>query len=601
MDANLADDPIMRDGGRAVPRPPRDFSAQIAAMNLLPTDDAKDAFESALFETLTPAQESEYIEQRDGVPLPPRAPSVPLPPLLGPDGKPVPAPYAPESISADVAAKPAYQITPRSLTTDLANAQRIQRHFGKQVLFAGGQWYGWTGKQWKPSTEAIWQCASQLSTLIHNEAISWRARAEAARAANHPENGMREDKNADQLEKYIPQAESHEKMNLAMSVLAKTSPAKMEMFDQDPWALNVNNGIVDLRTGILRPHDPDAFITKLIPIDYDPNANPTRFIQFVHEIMNESQLYPQEAEMTRFLQRWVGYGATGSTREQKFAVHHGEGGNGKSTLIDVISGVLGTDYATAAPKGMLTVSRNDRHPTELADLRGVRLVTSSESKKGDVIDEEFIKMVTGNDRIRARKMHCDFFEFIPTNKLQLLTNHKPRILSQNFAIWRRCMMVPYTVKYGSQADVKAGHAQRVKDETLPEALKQELPGILNWIIRGAVDWYAHGLNPPDTVIEATAEYRASEDIVGRFVEECCELGKDFEVPLLQAGCPESLFPRYQTWCKEHGHHPSASNSFTAELRRVVPGFESQRTKRPDALAFGSNPKRVNVTIIKGIR
>jgi putative DNA primase/helicase len=512
--------------------------------------------------------------------------------------KPVPAPYDPAALAAEIAAdaavvvtKPVHQIEALCLTTDLANARRIQRHFGKRVLFAGGQWFGWTGKQWKPSTEAIWQCAARLSTLIRDEATMWRAKAEAARAANHPENGMREDDNADKLEKYIPHAESREKMHAAMNVLAQISPADISQFDQDPWALNVNNGIIDLPTGTLRPHDPDAFITKLIPIDYDPNARADRFSRFVYEIMNDVP------EMSRFLQRWVGYGATGSTREEKFAIHWGEGGNGKSKLIEIVSAVLGADYCMTAPKGMHTSAGKDRHPTEIADLKGKRLVTDHELAESDVVDESLIKRVTGGDRQKGRHMRQDFFEFIPTHKTQFLTNHKPRIIGTDKAIWRRVLLVPYLVTFGSVAEVSAGTHMRIRDENLIEALKLELPGILAWIVRGAVEWHADGLNPPEKVIQATAEYRSDQDTIGQFAHEQCEVGAGYEVPFNgTAGFSTCMFPRYNQWCADSNVKPLGKRRFLSELMRVTKCTKHETTRKCEV-----SGRQVAVTMLKGVR
>jgi P4 family phage/plasmid primase-like protien len=506
-----------------------------------------------------------------------------------------PAPAEALSGVAEIAARAPVALC---LTTDQGNAKRISAAFGTRIMYSAGGWFGWDGTRWVPDMNYVWECAQQLSTLVRAEAQHWRARAEAMRAANHPEGGMKEDQNADNLEKYIPQAESHEKKNLALAELSKLSAINIDEIDSHEFILNTLSGHVDLRTGGLSPHDSSRRITKVVPVKFDANATCPQFEEFLAQIMLEDHLPQHQRLKVKFLQRWVGYCATGSCREQKFAVHFGNGSNGKSTLIDVIASIMGTQYACEAAPDMLTGKGESKHPTDIADLRGRRMVTSSESKFDELLKEDFIKRATGGDRLKGRLMRQDFFEFKPTHKLQLLTNHKPRIMGTDYAIWRRVCLIPYLASFGTKEDVAAGRCARIKNENLAEALKLERQGILNWIIQGAKDWFSGGLNPPEEVVAATDEYRNDQDSIGQFVRDQCELGQEFCVPLHgAAGFSECLYPRYQIWAKENGMMAMGSRKFESEVKRCVPAARIYRESRKSDI----NGRTVQLIMIKGIR
>jgi putative DNA primase/helicase len=320
-----------------------------------------------------------------------------------------------------------------------------------------------------------------------------------------------------------------------------------------------------LRTGRLREHRAEDFITKLAPVAYDPSADAPRFRQFLNEI------FVSDSSLIGFLARWFGYAGTGSVREEKIVFHWGKGSNGKTTLIETIESVLG-DYATTAPPGLLTAKNGDeRHPAEIADLHGRRMVTASESEEGAKLREAFIKQTTGGDRLKGRRLYGQLYQFKPTHKLQLLTNHKPEIRGSDFAIWRRILLVPYTQKFGSQEQITNGDANRLGDPTLKEALKSELPGVLTWIVNGAREWYERGgLRPPAVVLAASNDYRTEQDRVGEFIRECCRLD-------IAAWSPVShLYNSYQLWCNETGIHALSRRRFMSEIERSVPGYQNRK-------------------------
>jgi putative DNA primase/helicase len=302
--------------------------------------------------------------------------------------------------------------------------------------------------------------------------------------------------------------------------------------------------------------------------------------------------------VANFLRRWFGYCLTGHTREQVFVTHWGDGGNGKSVIIDLMARTAG-DYSISAPPGMVAASRYDSiKDTELAVLRGRRAVTAHETKQGVELREDFVKLATGSDRITARHLYGMAFEFSPTHKLQLLTNHKPIIKSMDRGTWRRIVLVPYTAAFGDfvgQVLETGAVATHVKDDRLLEVLStpEALAGILAWRVRGAVEWAQAGLQIPDVVRAASHDYQSEMDRVGQFVAECCEQGDSFSEPLTLGMV--GLYPAYMSWCKEGGVHALSRTKFLAEVLRVVPGSETKDGKEI------TERGRRSVTRVRGLR
>ncbi len=234
----------------------------------------------------------------------------------------------------------------------------------------------------------------------------------------------------------------------------------------------------------------------------------------------------------------MGYAATGDTREQALFFPYGSGANGKSTFLALIMAALG-EYATQAAPELLTYSKTDRHPTELADLVGVRFVASLEVDEGKRLAEALVKQMTGGDHMKARRMREDFFDFVPTHKIFLAANHRPVIRGTDHAIWRRIHLVPFEVTI-PDAD---------QDKGLGTRLHAELPGILHWIVEGCTAWQRHGLGVPDVVRQATTEYRAEQDVLGGFLADECELLATATVT------SKALYGRYMEWCKRTGETP----------------------------------------------
>lgn len=343
--------------------------------------------------------------------------------------------------------------------------------------------------------------------------------------------------------------------------------AVVDQWDADAWLLNTPKGTLDLRTGKIREHRRTDYITKSTASG--PGTECPLWLQFLDRVTGG------DLELQTFLQRMIGYSLTGSTREHSLFFLYGTGANGKSVFLFTVSGLLG-DYAKTAPASSFTASSIEQHPTDLAGLRGARFVTAIETEDGARWAESKIKSLTGGDKIAARFMRCDFFEFLPEFKLVIAGNHKPGLRSVDEAIRRRLHLVPFTVTI----------PEVERDPKLGEKLRAEFPGILAWAIKGCLEWQRDGLKPPAAVRDATAEYLDAEDTIRRWIEECCVIEGGSWTPV------GALFANWQTWCERAGEREGSQKRFTQQLE--AHGYERSRTGQ--ARGFnGISLKRPSVT------
>ena len=334
--------------------------------------------------------------------------------------------------------------------------------------------------------------------------------------------------------------------------------ATVGQWDTDPWLLNTPGGIVDLRTGKLRPHGAAAYMTKITAVAPVANSTPT-WTAFLKRITGG------DAELVAFLQRMAGYCLTGLTSEHALFFIYGTGANGKSTFVNTVTAVAG-DYHRTAPIETFTASSVERHPTDLAGLRGSRLVTSVETEEGRRWAESKIKALTGGDKIAARFMRQDFFEYEPTFKLMIAGNHKPGLRSVDEAIRRRFNLIPFTVTIPP--------AER--DPDLAEKLKAEWPGILAWAINGCLSWQREGLAAPAAVTSATTAYLEAEDAVAEWIKERCEE---------ESGAVERssvLFASWKDWAEKAGEPVGSQKKFSQKLEDR--GFKNSHDRRGSSFA-----------------
>jgi len=300
----------------------------------------------------------------------------------------------------------------------------------------------------------------------------------------------------------------------------------------------------DLASGLARAPDPLDYMTKTTACSAAVPGTPhPQWSAFLDRITAGN------VELQCFLQRYIGYCCTGLTTEHAFVFAYGTGANGKSTFINTIARILG-DYATVADMGTFIASQNERHPTDLAKLRGARLVVAQETQRGRHWDETKIKALTGGDRLTARFMRQDFFDFVPTFKLFIAGNHKPRLGSVDEAMRRRFLLAPFTVQ------IPAGE----RDSELGEKLWGERVAILRWCLDGCLEWQRDGLAPPACVRDATDEYFLSQDTIGEWLEDCTEDTDDRGFTRIA-----ELFTSWKAWCEHRNIKPGSTMALSGML------------------------------------
>jgi putative DNA primase/helicase len=338
----------------------------------------------------------------------------------------------------------------------------------------------------------------------------------------------------------------------AVERIAKTDPVHattVEQWDANPMLLNTPRGVIDLCTGSLRPSSPHDYMTKITAAA--PGGNCPIWESFLARITNN------DAELVKFLQRVLGYCLTGSTREHGLFFLYGTGANGKSVLINTVTEILAGYHKTASIE-TFTASKFERHPTDIAGLRGARMVTAVETEEGRHWAEAKIKALTGGDKISARFMRADPFEFTPQLKLVIAGNHKPSLKSVDEAIRRRFHLIPFVVTI----------PPKERDKELTEKLKAEWSGILSWMIEGCLAWQRDGLCPPAVVVDATEDYMDAEDTFANWIADCCERDpRSFTNSSV-------LFESYKAWALCSGENAGPEKNFRTKLEGK--GFRYQR-------------------------
>ncbi|SEI15018.1 putative DNA primase/helicase [Methylobacterium sp. 275MFSha3.1] len=414
------------------------------------------------------------------------------------------------------------------LTEDWAARTFAERRVG-HLLFCHdtGKWHTWTGAAWRPNRCGLaFQWARELAReMCENEEPKTRFIASKTAFAAGVERFSRSD-----------------------PVFAVT----IEGWDADPWLLGTPGGTVDLRTGKLREADRADRITKLTAVAPGEKPDCPTWLKFLDDVTQG------DAGYIRFLQQWAGYCLTGDTSEQALCFAYGGGGNGKGVLIHVLAGIL-ADYAVNAAMETFTAAKHDRHPTEIAALRGARLVTASETEQGRQWAEARIKQLTGGDTMRARYMRQDEFEFTPVLKLLIIGNNKPGLSSVDDAARRRFNLLPFLFK------------PAVPDPQLEEKLRKEWPEILRWMIEGCLDWQAHRLVRPEVVKDATDEYFATQDTFGQWLEARCivQHGNNYRKATTQ-----ELFASWSEYARGNNEPPGTQTSFGDRLDKL--GFKKNK-------------------------
>lgn len=409
---------------------------------------------------------------------------------------------------------------PAEMSEDYLSERFAELH-GKQWRYVKpwSAWFQWRGDGWYEDKTAL---VDRLAVEVTRQAIYWQEAASLSTDAKRRVNSKRT-------------AGAVRDMAMSHRGIAATT----DQWDTDPWLLGVPGGVVDLRTGELSDAKPDQFITKRTSVMPQPGPAPI-WEKFLHTVTDDNE------KLMSFLQRFAGYSLTGETREQCFAFLYGTGQNGKGVFITTLARILG-DYAISADADVFMETDQQRHPTEMARMRGARLVTVDETDNAKRWNEKRIKRITGGGKIEARFMKQDHFEFMPQFKLLLAGNHKPQLRGVGKAIQRRIHLVPFTVTIRDED----------RDDELQEKLAAEYPQILQWMVQGCAQWIRHGLDAPPEVLDATSRYIESEDVIGEWLDERTDQRGETARPI--------AYKNYRAWMEGRGERPWSTKAFWAAL------------------------------------
>lgn len=417
--------------------------------------------------------------------------------------------------------------------TDIGNAERLVNRHGQNIRYINpfGKWYLWDGRRWcEDKIDRIYQMAKDTVRAIYDE--SFKADDSDSRTS---------------LARHAVRSESRARIESMVSLAKSEVPILPDEIDKDMWFFNCNNGVIDLKTGKLKPHKRDYMITKLSSVDYSPKAECPTWHQFLSDIFQDEQGNVKQ-DTIDFLQKAVGYALTGETREQVLFFLYGTGRNGKSTFMNVIKDIFG-EYGKQTNADTFTIKKGDRVNNDIAALKGARLVAATESEEGARLAESLVKQLTGGEPVQARFLHQEFFEFVPQFKIFFTTNHKPTIRGADEGIWRRIRLIPFTITIPEEK----------LDKELSQKLRSEMPGILNWMVEGCLKWQQEGLGVPQEVQEATQSYKNEMDTIGNFLQECCIFNENAKCKIAD------LYSTYSYWCSENGEYELTKNKFNRKL------------------------------------
>lgn len=456
-----------------------------------------------------------------------------------------------------------YDASPYS---EAGNAARFAQWAAPRARYAWrlGKWLEWDGRRWKPDDKGGgcgFRLVAEWAKVLRSEAAGMTD-ADARKKAWQFACSLDARKN---ISTCLDMSSRHE----CIAVLP-------DELDQERHLICIENGVLDLDTGKLTEHDPDLMMTKLAPVRFDSFSQCPKWTEFLETFL------PDE-ELRDYVQKAAGYSLTGYTGERKFFFLYGAlGGNGKSTLVNVLARVLGDYCVSASPETFMLQDRGQSATNDIARLAGARLVRAAEQEDGKKLAESLIKRITGNDPLTARFLHQEFFDFEPRFKLWMMGNHKPTIKGTDDAIWDRIGLVPF--------DYSLPPEQR--DPNFGKTFDLELSGIFKWMFDGYNKYKSEGLKSPKAIREAVQEYRTDSDVLGAFLE-CCTVKDDFD------SCKSSvLYEVYSRWSKQNGHMALSQTAFSKrlkergfEVRKGMGANEFQGIRVDDSMLQPETPRR----------
>ena len=431
---------------------------------------------------------------------------------------------------------------------DMGNAERFLDLFGEDFRYnyTDKTFLYWDGCRW---------AADQTGAVERSADVS--VEAMSAEAEWYESSG--DEDAAKAFRKHIKASRSNKSKTNMLKEVQHNMPIMPFQLDKHKMAFNVPNGTLSLKSGQLVPAKRDYFITKFSPVEFTDNADCPMWRRFLDDI------FGGDKELIRYIQKAVGYSMTGDTSEQCVFFLYGTGRNGKSTFLDVLREIFGDYVSNIQPETiMVKNSMGNGINSDIARLKGARMVTTVEPNEGVRLNEGLIKQLTGDDAVTARKLYGNEFEFKPEFKLWMATNHKPIIRGTDDGIWRRIHMIPFTVQIP---------ADKV-DRQLKSKLEREYPAILRWAVEGCLLWQREGLKQPRAVLDMTREYRREMDVISGFLDDRCEVGEDFSAK------SSELYAAYSAWCESNTEFKMSNTKFGVEMEKRF-----TRSKRMDGNYF----------------
>lgn len=412
---------------------------------------------------------------------------------------------------------------------DTGNAERLIDEYGENIRYSyiNKCWYYYDDKKW--CVDQTGEIKKIVDTLVKE------MRKDISYASNEDEEKA--------IIKHLKSSRSSKGKNAMVKEAEHLVSILPHEFDKDKALFNVQNGVINLKTGKLQSHDKNLMMTKISNVEFTDKIDCPKWIEFLNTIFNYDQ------DIINYMQKAVGYSLTASTREQCLFVLHGNGRNGKSVFLDIIREIMGGYATNIQPETIMVKQLSAGANSDIARLKAARFVTTSEPNEGVRLNEGLVKQLTGGDQVTARHQYGKEFEFQPEFKLWMATNHKPIIRGTDDGIWRRLHLIPFTVQIP---------VNKV-DKNLKYKLRHELRGILNWATEGCLKWQREGLERPKSVEEASNEYRSEMDVIVSFIEDCCVVDNDKKIN------STTLYDAYREWAKNNGQYCMSSTKFGREL------------------------------------
>lgn len=420
---------------------------------------------------------------------------------------------------------------------DTGNADRFIDHFGDLARFSfiDKKWFYYNGSYWDLDlTGNVRSMVDAMVEMMKSEPVNAFGDLDLEEVEK-------------EFGKHIKRSRSSTGKKAVVEELKHRLTVLPNDFDKDTMLMNTENGYVDLANGVLHEHDISKMFSQQANTEFTDKIDAPEWEQFLEDI------FASDFELINYVQKAVGYSLTGSTREQAMFILHGNGRNGKSLFLETISDILGT-YAKTMQANSIMVKQTNGVNTDIARLKGARLVTSSEPNEGFRLDEGLLKQLTGGDKVTARKLYGDEFEFNPQFKLWLATNHKPIVRGTDDGIWRRLILVPFNVQI---PDHKV-------DKDLKYKLQREASGILNWAVDGCLKWQREGLKVPSIIENASKGYRNEMDVLEGFIADCLSVGSGYTLPASIA------YKAYKNWATDNNQYLMNSTKFGRELSMKYP-------------------------------